>query len=245
MRPYLFKDGKKYYLPESILEGGENEGSNMGTLLYDGDIMLADFQIDSVTVQGAKKGFKLLENLPDGTVASVNVGDSIDPDFAITAIAIQTKDTTNTTATKWITGLNIIASLQSSFFYSVENVYADADYNANGTLKTGATPVSDKLFGNIDLTTGVLNLASAFDKILGVRVRGRLSPEMNVRSESVSFDITTKDINVGTGTHLNAPLPIEFLQDVMAMYNVDGAAKVVDYMIVHIKPHELLETLIN
>ena len=70
----------------------------------------------------------------------------------------------------------------------MENVYADADYNADGTLKTGATPVSDKLFGNIDLTTGVLNLASAFDKILGVKVRGRLSPEMNVRSESVSFD---------------------------------------------------------
>ena len=77
MRPYLFKDGKKYYLPESILEGGENEGSNMGTLLFQDEIMLADFAINGTTVDGAKKGFHLLENLPDGTVASVNVGDSI------------------------------------------------------------------------------------------------------------------------------------------------------------------------
>ena len=77
MRPYLFKDGKKYYLPESILEGGEHEDANMGTLLYQNEIMLADFTIGSTTVDGAKKGFHLLENLPDGTIASVNVGDSI------------------------------------------------------------------------------------------------------------------------------------------------------------------------
>ena len=84
-------------------------------------------------------------------------------------------------------------------------------------MKPGAVPAIDKLFGQIDLTEGKLNLASAYDLIKSVKIRGRLSPEMNVRSESVSFDITTKEITVGTGQHLNAPLPIEFMQDVMAM----------------------------
>lgn len=230
MLPYIFKDGEKYYLPESILIGGDAEKWNMGTVLYQGEICLADFTIgDDSNVQGAKKGFNLLEHLPDGTVASTSVGDSIDPDFSIIAVSIETTDLSNQKKVKWINGLNIVASLQASFFQPIKT-YADADLEADGTPKTGAVATEDKLFGNIDFTTGILTLASAFDKIKAVKVRGRLSQEFNVRGESVSFDITTKDVTVGTGQHLSAPLPIEFMQDVMALYNIDGAAKIVDIM---------------
>lgn len=230
MRPYLIRDGKKYYLPEAMLEGGEAHKYNMGTRLFEGDIALADFNIGSELVDGARKGFNLLDHLPDGSVASKAVGDSIDTDFAITSLKMKVVDKDGNETVQEIPGLNIVCSLQSGIYFDVSNIYAAADRNADGTLKDGAVKNSDKLFGSIDFENGILNLASAFDKIVSVKIRGRLSQEMNNRSESISFDIDTREITVGTGQHLNAPLPVEFLQDVMAMYNIDGAAKIVDIM---------------
>ena len=38
------------------------------------------------------------------------------------------------------------------------------------------------------------------------------------------------DINIPTGQHLNAPLPIEALNDMMALYQIDGTKEAVDLM---------------
>lgn len=219
MKPYLIRDGKKFYLPEAMLEGGEAYEYNMGTRLYGDDISLADFTIGSDTVDGARKGFNLLENLPDGTVASKAIGDSIDTDFAIISLKMKVTDSAGTETVQEISGLKIVCSLQGGIYADIANIYATADKLPDGTLKPGAVKNHDKLFGSIDFENGILNLASSYDKIQSVKVRGRLSQEMNVRSESISFDIDTRDVTVGTGQHLNAPLPIEFLQDVMAMYS--------------------------
>lgn len=90
--------------------------------------------------------------------------------------------------------------------------------------------INDSIFGQVDYTNGTITLLSTKGIIDKVTLNARASQETNEQGESVSFDVLTKDITIGVGTHLNAPLPIEWLQDTMAIYNIDGAAEVVDIM---------------
>jgi hypothetical protein len=90
--------------------------------------------------------------------------------------------------------------------------------------------IYDTLFGKVDYSEGTMTLLSTKGIINAVTILAKASQETNEQGESVSFDVLTKDITIGVGTHLNAPLPIEWLQDTMAIYNIDGAAEVVDIM---------------
>jgi len=90
--------------------------------------------------------------------------------------------------------------------------------------------VYDTLFGKVDYADGKMTLMSSNGLISAVMIDARLSQEANDYGQSVSFDVLTKDVTIGVGSHLNAPLPIEWLQDTMAIYNIDGAAEVVDLM---------------
>jgi hypothetical protein len=56
------------------------------------------------------------------------------------------------------------------------------------------------------------------------------SAEYNEESWSVSFEIKRQDIDIPTGQHLNAPLPVEALNDMMALYQIDGTKETVDLM---------------
>jgi len=90
--------------------------------------------------------------------------------------------------------------------------------------------VYDTLLGKVDYAEGKMTLMSSNGLISAVMIDARLSQEANEFGQSVSFDVLTKDVTIGVGSHLNAPLPIEWLQDTMAIYNIDGAAEVVDLM---------------
>jgi hypothetical protein len=57
-----------------------------------------------------------------------------------------------------------------------------------------------------------------------------VSSEYNEESWSVGLDIARQDIDIPTGQHLNAPLPIEALNDMMALYQIDGTKETVDLM---------------
>ena len=63
-----------------------------------------------------------------------------------------------------------------------------------------------------------------------VVTKGHLSSEWNESGWDVSFDIARHDVRIGTGTHLNAPITIEYLQDTQALYNIDATAEVTDLM---------------
>lgn len=88
----------------------------------------------------------------------------------------------------------------------------------------------DTLYGSVDLENGFIDIVSMSGEALTVRVLAWLSSETHQKSTNVDFDMTKKDIEIGTGEHIEASLPLEFLQDVKAMYQVDGAAELVDIM---------------
>jgi len=229
--PYIIKNGVRHYLPEAIMDGGSAADLVEGQGLWNDWVFLADHDYGSGVVDGAAKGFALLDTLPGGAVASAAVGDSVDPDFFVTDVMIVCSHTTGGDPDEnvEINQLRVGTGLNGDIFYAC-SAYHSSDLDGNGDPVAGATPTTDNLFGKLDRIAGTLTLASSAGKVIRVKIKGRLSSEFNMHTESVSFDIQTRDITIGTGVHLNAPLPIEFLQDVMAMYNIDGAAKVVDIM---------------
>lgn len=88
----------------------------------------------------------------------------------------------------------------------------------------------DIILGNVDLEKGILNLTAMTSTIDSVKILGWVSSESHNTAVNVSFDISRRDIEIGTGTHIEANVPLELLQDTKAMYQVDGAAEVVDIM---------------
>ena len=152
------------------------------------------------------------------------VGDAVDPIFSIVALVVDGVEQPEV----------IKLDIQSGFYKQVK--------------------VEDKvcqLFGNLNCETGDMTIAvvgEGADKVQGVKVAGHLTHENNERSESVSFDIRRKDVRIGVGSHINAELPIEWLQDTMALYNIDATVEVVDLMsnlVAQKLDHEIIDFLEN
>jgi len=57
-----------------------------------------------------------------------------------------------------------------------------------------------------------------------------VSSEYNESSYTMTYDIKRQDIDIPTGQHLNASLPIERLNDTMALYQIDGTKEITDLM---------------
>jgi hypothetical protein len=141
--------------------------------------------------------------------ASKAIGDAIDPIFFVEYVTIEKADGSEEKV----------------------KVHLAADIRKNIVGEVAASDgTRDTLFATVDFVEGIFSARSLKDKIVAVELRGHLTAENNTKGQSVSFDIKTKDVTIGTGVHLNAPLPIEWLQDTMAMYQIDGALEVVDLM---------------
>lgn len=106
-------------------------------------------------------------------------------------------------------------------------IYGEVTYEK---AAAAGTPVEDVILGNLDLETGKFNLTAMTGTITSIKVLGWVSSESHNTAVNVGFDIDRRDIEIGTGTHIEANVPLELLQDVKAMYQVDGAAEVVDIM---------------
>jgi hypothetical protein len=153
--------------------------------------------------------------------ASTLLGDGVDPDFQLAQVTMQVTLESDGTTTE-----DIVAELDRDLDAgSTSNMFVPVEVeDSEGTVH------EDKLFLNIDLASGMLNANSLKGLITTIEVEGYLESTNNSKQESVSFDIKRKDVTIGTGAHINAPIPVEFLQDTMALYNIDGASTVIDLM---------------
>jgi hypothetical protein len=75
-----------------------------------------------------------------------------------------------------------------------------------------------------------LTVLAVGTEITGVTVRVHRSSEFNEVNKSWGLDIGREDIRIGTGEHFNSPLPVEALQDMGALYQIDGTKEAVDLM---------------
>jgi len=156
---------------------------------------------------GKISAYDLFENK---TLGDPKKGDTIDRKFTITEVTLD--------GTAY--PVNIVLDIN-------RRLYGTVDTNATAT---DTTLDDDIILGSVDLENGVLNVVDMMGKLESVKILGWVSSESHNTAVNVSFDISRRDIEIGTGTHIEANVPLELLQDVKAMYQVDGAAEVVDIM---------------
>ena len=73
-------------------------------------------------------------------------------------------------------------------------------------------------------------MKSMAGKVTGFKVAGRLSPEYNVNTQSITYATRNDEFRVPIGAHLNAPVTQEMLADTQALFQIDGAAKIIEIM---------------
>lgn len=226
------QNGNKYYIPEDLLGTDPSEPDPMaGNPLWQDWIPLADFDPGSGTVNGANKGFKLFETLPPGFSTTIDpIRDTVDRQVMVGGVRIETTDLTSATAIKEVS-LSLGFEPTNRTFTGVVEAYADADYNADGTLKPGAVKTVDQIMGQIDYETGVFSAVCFQGNVKEVRLKHcKLSVEPNIRTPSVDFEMTTKPYNVTEGEVISANMTQQTMDDAKATHGIDSAAEKISTM---------------
>lgn len=160
--------------------------------------------------------------------APVAAGYTLDPVFAVVAVDMAVADAA---------GANV-ETLTNVKVYDgkAETRQGNIRFSVTGAHSTGHE-TSDTVFGFVSFADGVMTATSLSAgasatkaKITKVYLSGRLETTNNKQSTQIGFDIKTTEIHIGTGEHFDASLPLEWLQDNLALYNIDGTLKVVDIM---------------
>jgi hypothetical protein len=210
MSPYLrTPDGTKHQLPKAVRNQNDLDEQPK---VYGEEIAIP-------TEVGANL-FELTLGEGGKEAAKIN-NDAINPKIKIHTVTL-TVPTDDGETTKEVV---VNAGLNVSNMFNVQVEEMSAHTNPADRVK-----VTDQLIGSLNCETGDFTMMSAMGKITGFTFYGTLTHENNMRGDSVSFDIEKKDIRIGTGAHLQAPLPIEFLQDTLALYNIDATVESVDLM---------------
>jgi hypothetical protein len=167
-----------------------------------------------------------IDVMPVGT--PVSAGYTLDPVFAVVAVDIRVADAA---------GLNVETLTNVKVYNGLaETRLGNVRFTVTGTHSSGHE-TSDTVFGFVNFTDGVMTATSLSSnptatkaKISKVYLSGRMETTSNKQSTQIGFDIKTTEIHIGTGEHFDAALPLEWLQDNLALYNIDGTLKVVDIM---------------
>jgi hypothetical protein len=104
-------------------------------------------------------------------------------------------------------------------------IVAMSNLNAVYTLSTATNPNAA-----VTPNSGVWTAANRFPTGHSIKIKGFVSPEMHNYAESVTFELRNKEVTIGAGSHISSPVPIEFLQDTMATFKIDGTLKIIDIM---------------
>jgi len=201
-RPYI-KDsttGEKHYLPES-LQSLDNGLAEKTKLLATAYTLPLD-------------GKDVLADVG----ASADAGDAIDRQFFITGVNIECKDAGGLNPETKLVAVKTKMDINLRLYIEVSAKHTDG------------TVTSDIILGSVDPEKGTVTVTALRANAKSVKFTGYVSSEAHNRATNVSFDIERRDITIGTGEHIEASLPLEFLTDTMAMYNIDGASEVVDVM---------------
>lgn len=226
-KPYIKEaDGTKRYLPDDLRDEAKRGGIASKKALIttpvllpteDGLIKLADAETYEAATDSDGAELPAL-NILAASGGIVESGDTMDPIFAIDSVVV--KDSTGAFVTQKV---DIKLSHEAK-------LYGQIVVNVTDDQGVVTETVTDTLIGSVNLSEGLVDLTSLKGNVTAVTFRGSISSETNRNSQSVGYDIDRKNITIGTGAHINAPLPIEMVQDSMALYNVDATLEVVDIM---------------
>jgi len=158
----------------------------------------------------------------------VSAGYNLDPVFSVVAVDVVVTDATGANP-ETLTMVKVYDGLAETRLGNIRFTVTASHSSGHET--------SDTVFGYVDTAAGVLTMTSlssgataAKAQVTNVYLSGKMESTNNKQSTTIGFDINTTEIHIGTGEHFDAALPLEWLQDNLAMYNIDGTLKVVDIM---------------
>ena len=162
------------------------------------------------------------------TGCPVSAGYHLDPVFAVVGVDLIVTDAAGNNP-ETLTNVKVYDG-------KAETRLGNIRFSVVGTHSSGHE-TSDTVFGFVSFADGVLTLTSLSPaasetkaKVAKVYLSGKLETTNNKKSTQIGFDIKTTEVHIGTGEHFDAALPLEWLQDNLALYNLDGTLKVVDIM---------------
>lgn len=196
------KDGVKHELPQAISE--DTFGSIASRLaIHAGSIAVPSQNFDVLSPVGA----------------SAVAGDSIDVDLSAVSVEIEVKNSAGASPETKNVSVDLRMDTQTGLVFG----------EVVGT-HTDGTVTKDTLFVVVKRGEGLVSPSSAGGAIKSVKLRGFVSSEMYTYTEEVGFDLNSREINIPTGTPISAPVPANYLTDLLRMFNIDGVSKVVDLM---------------
>jgi hypothetical protein len=255
MRPYMFKGtGERVYLPRGLYEtgsgldaAGRKDYIEATVVLLNGGALSVNLGAASNTYAAgaATTGFTLspLSGL-DVTGTSATTRQPLDSEFRLVSATLRVARTDETVAKYVKVPLVINRRLEingtiiydatfpaTSFAIGAAAFVAADDTSDPLAAVFTTTAVTGQIIVRVDLTTGIASVAAVgFGNRLEVNLKAAVSSEFNESGFSIGFDIARLDIDIPTGQHINAPLPIEALNDMMALYQIDGTKETVDLM---------------
>jgi hypothetical protein len=205
-RPYMQKgDGEKVYLPKGLV----NEN---GTDLTDAG----------------------LKNITAKHTVAVKAGSAVVVDFEFddegsVDPAVVISNTPSAAKKQPLDRLVILGVNEAPTFKPT------ASLDINGTAMhdiviDGAAGQLIVKFAGADRKATLAFICSNTEATATVELYAEVSTEYNEDSYSVYLDVARRDIDIPTGQHINAPLPTEYLNDLMALYQIDGTKTIVDVM---------------
>jgi hypothetical protein len=252
MRPYMYKgDGPRIYLPKGLYEtetglnaaGRKEYVTATVTVAAASGAVSVDFGVASGT------GFTVANHTAvsgDGVVLSNTKRQPLDSEVRIASIAITATKADNPNLTYFV---KVPSHNRPSAGTSVD-VYGGAFlkfepgtklFTDAGLTTESAVTLAGQLIVRTDLGAATSLVAPVAFALTGLAsgyalasivttIRAAVSTEFNESGFSIGFDIARLDIDIPTGQHINAPLPIEALNDMMALYQIDGTKETVDLM---------------
>jgi len=245
MRPYMYKgDEARIYLPKGLVNnqpGPTALGSLKDTYVTvvanvaassasNLDLGLANGGVGATVVV---TGHALVSG--SGLVNSNSKRQPLDSELRVTSLAIT--NTADPAVVVWVKVPTHKIDVTESIFLSFP---AGTPTFTSAALTTAtAVTVSGQLIIRADLGEAKVLVAPVAFALstgtiaatgLAVGLKAGVSTEFNETGFSIGFDIARLDIDIPTGQHINAPLPIEALNDMMALYQIDGTKETVDLM---------------
>jgi hypothetical protein len=213
MRPYMSKgDGDRVYLPHGLrdLNGGL---SAAGRKTY----IDKTFTVAAAATTAAGN-IDFTSDLTLSTTTSAAKKQFLDSEFRL--VSVQLLD---------ISGDDPVVAATAYLNRRIDvsgGIVADVEV---GTVTGQAVVRVDLVKGNA-LVAWIGEDEVPEDHSVVISLRAAVGTEFNEDAYSVGFDVARLDIDIPTGQHINAPLPIETLNDLMALYNIDGTKETVDLM---------------
>jgi hypothetical protein len=213
MRPYMSKgDGDRVYLPHGLrdLNGGL---SAAGRKTY----IDKTFTVAAAATTAAGN-IDFTSDLTLSTTTSAAKKQFLDSEFRLVSVELLDNSGNDPVA--------VDAEYLNRRIDVSGGIVADVKV---GTVTGQAVVRVDLVKGNA-LVAWIGGAQVPADHSVVIHLRAAVGTEFNEDSYSVGFDVARLDIDIPTGQHINAPLPIETLNDLMALYNIDGTKETVDLM---------------